>query len=66
VLGGRRDPNAGTLVYRWPSSPMRLSVDVDATADEGPVAVEFVSDRPVPVPGAPPWALGVRFQACAP
>jgi methylmalonyl-CoA/ethylmalonyl-CoA epimerase len=61
VLGGRRDVSVGVLVYRWPGSPMRLAVDVDADADEGPTAVEFASARPVSLPQTPHPLLGASF-----
>jgi methylmalonyl-CoA/ethylmalonyl-CoA epimerase len=38
---------AGGLIFRWVDSPMRLAVDVDATAIEGPIALEVTSDRTV-------------------
>jgi len=61
VLGGRRDASVGALVYRWPGSPLRLAVDVDAGADEGPTAVEFASARPVSLPQTPHPLLGTSF-----
>ena len=60
VLQGRRDDAAGTLVYRWPGSPMRITVDLDAGADEGPIAVESTSARAVDLPAAP--ELGTMFR----
>ena len=47
VLGGRRDIVGGVLVYAWTGSPMRVAVDVDPTAEEGPVGVEYAGGRPV-------------------
>ncbi len=61
VLGGRRDASVGAVVYRWRGSPMRLAVDVDADADEGPTAVEFASARPVSLPQTPHPLLGASF-----
>ena len=62
VLQGRHREAAGRLVYRWPGSPMRIAVDVDAHADEGPLAVEFASARPVSLAPASPTALGTVFR----
>jgi methylmalonyl-CoA/ethylmalonyl-CoA epimerase len=36
---------AGGLTFRWSDSPMRLLVDVDPTAAEGPLAIELASER---------------------
>jgi methylmalonyl-CoA/ethylmalonyl-CoA epimerase len=42
ILHGRcAAPAATPLVYRWPGSPMVLTIDVDPGASEGPVAVEL-------------------------
>src|SRR5688572_28973624 len=46
VLEGRREDAGGRLVYRWPDSPMRVAVEVDPAAEEGPVAIELASARP--------------------
>ena len=35
----------GGLTFRWPGSPMRILVEVDPTAAEGPLAVELASER---------------------
>jgi methylmalonyl-CoA/ethylmalonyl-CoA epimerase len=54
------EPENGALVYRWPGSPMRIVVDIDPAADEGPVAVEFTADRPVRWPaGSHPALHGI-------
>ena len=39
------DGPAGGLTFRWPDSPMRILVDVDPTAAEGPLAIELASER---------------------
>jgi catechol 2,3-dioxygenase-like lactoylglutathione lyase family enzyme len=46
VLGGRRveEPDA-RLVYRWSPSPMRIAVELDPLAAEGPVAIEVATNR---------------------
>jgi len=35
----------GGLTFRWPGSPMRILMEVDPTAAEGPLAVELASGR---------------------
>ena len=52
---------AERLVYRWPDSPMSITVDVDPAAAEGPVAIELASDRPLALPAGP--VLGAVFSA---
>jgi hypothetical protein len=39
------DGSGGGLTFRWPDSPMRILVDVDPTAAEGPLAIELASER---------------------
>jgi methylmalonyl-CoA/ethylmalonyl-CoA epimerase len=63
ILKGSRQAAAdGALVYRWPGSPMRIAVDVDPAAEEGPVAIEYVSDRPVDLAATPHPVLGATFR----
>jgi methylmalonyl-CoA/ethylmalonyl-CoA epimerase len=63
-VGERGD--GGALVYRWPGSPMRIAVDVDPVADEGPVAIEYTSDRPVALEAGPHPVLGATFRKARP
>ena len=61
VLGGEGAAHgARGLVFRWPGSPMRIAVDVEPEAPEGPVAIEYASDRVALPPGHDP-VLGVTF-----
>jgi catechol 2,3-dioxygenase-like lactoylglutathione lyase family enzyme len=62
LLHGRRGHAGGSLVYRWPDSPMRIAVDVDPGGEEGPVAIEFASPRPVSLPQVPHPLLGAVFR----
>jgi methylmalonyl-CoA/ethylmalonyl-CoA epimerase len=62
VLLGRRGHAGGALVYRWPGSPMRLAVEVDPEAEEGPIAIEFASARAVGLPRTPHPVLGAVFR----
>jgi methylmalonyl-CoA/ethylmalonyl-CoA epimerase len=52
----------GALIYRWPGSPMRLVVEIDANAEEGPLAIEYASPRVVTLPAGPHPILGARFS----
>ncbi len=48
----------GTLLFRWPRSPMRLAVEIVADAEEGAVAIEIAAARAVVLPAGPVPALG--------
>jgi catechol 2,3-dioxygenase-like lactoylglutathione lyase family enzyme len=62
VLLGESEPGEhGALIYRWPGSPMRLVVEIDATAEEGPLAIEYASSCVVALPDGPHPVLGARF-----
>ena len=52
---------AGNLLFRWPGSPLRPVVDVDATAPEGPTAIEIASEREVAPLDAASARLGIRL-----
>jgi methylmalonyl-CoA/ethylmalonyl-CoA epimerase len=65
ILHGVREDAHGALVYRWPGSPMRIAVDVDAKADEGPVAIEYACDHPAALPATPDPVLGATFRRVA-
>jgi catechol 2,3-dioxygenase-like lactoylglutathione lyase family enzyme len=66
VLGGVAEPSAGNLlVYRWPRSPLRIAVEIDPAADEGPIGIELAGDRPVAIPEAARQRLGARFLTVA-
>jgi len=56
---------AGALVFTWPRSPMRLVVEIDAGAEEGPARVEVASDRPLALPAGRHPVLGAAFSAAA-
>ena len=51
----------GGLVIRWADSPMRIFVDVDPTAVEGPLAIELTSPRGPADLEAAGARLGVRL-----
>lgn len=50
------------LVYRWPDSPMVITIDVDGSGAEGPVAIELAATRPVALPAGPVPELGTTFR----
>jgi hypothetical protein len=62
ILEARRGEASGGLVYRWPGSPLRIAVDVDPATEEGPVAIEYTTPRPVVLPGGPHPVLGAVFR----
>lgn len=62
ILHGVPEGTDGGLVYRWPGSPMRIAIDVEPDADEGPVAIEYASDRAVALSATPHPVLGVAFR----
>jgi hypothetical protein len=64
ILSGTCVAHTATrLVYRWPDSPMAITVDVDPSAAEGPVAIEVAADRALALPAGPVPALGTVFTA---
>jgi hypothetical protein len=54
------------LVYRWPDSPMVLTIDIDPSAGEGPIAIELASSRSVALPAGPVRELGTTFRLIQP
>jgi len=62
ILGGVAEATRhDEVTYRWPGSPMCLVVELDPRGDEGPLALEFVSARRVPLPPGPHPVLGVAL-----
>jgi methylmalonyl-CoA/ethylmalonyl-CoA epimerase len=47
LLSAERSEEHGTLVYRWPDSPMRISVEIDPEKAEEPLVIELDSPRPL-------------------
>ena len=67
ILDGRgTEGGADELSYRWPGSPMRLAVAIDPSRDEGPLAIEYASERPVALPEGRHPVLGAVFARCPP
>jgi methylmalonyl-CoA/ethylmalonyl-CoA epimerase len=55
----------GGLTFRWPDSPMRILVDVDPTAAEGPLAIELASERGLAGLEEMGARLGIRLAQCS-
>jgi catechol 2,3-dioxygenase-like lactoylglutathione lyase family enzyme len=51
-----------SIVYGWPESPMILTVDVDPSGGEGPIAIELRSSRPLALPRGAVPELGATFR----
>jgi catechol 2,3-dioxygenase-like lactoylglutathione lyase family enzyme len=51
-----------SIVYGWPESPMILTVDVDPSGSEGPIAIELRSSRPLALPRGAVPELGTSFR----
>ncbi len=65
LLGGACREAGGGLEIRWPDSPLRIAVDVDASAEEGPRAVEVAAARALALPEGPHPVLGAAFVQVA-
>jgi methylmalonyl-CoA/ethylmalonyl-CoA epimerase len=61
VLGGACETGPGGLCFRWPDSPLGITVDVDPAAPEGPLAIEIAAPLPRALPEGPHPALGAAF-----
>ena len=46
VLQGTEVDHDDALIYRWPGSPLRIAVEIDAEGKEGPVGIEYAGSRP--------------------
>jgi methylmalonyl-CoA/ethylmalonyl-CoA epimerase len=57
-LDGRKP----SIVFRWPDSPMALTIDIDPSAGEGPIAIELASSRSLALPAGPVRELGTTFR----
>jgi hypothetical protein len=51
----------GELAFRWPGSPLRILVDLDPTAAEGPLAIELASEHVLADLDAAGARLGIRL-----
>lgn len=62
LRGVAEETGGGEVTYRWPGSPMRLVVELDPRGDEGPLALEVASPRPLALPAGPHPVLGATFR----
>ena len=63
IMQGERATTAdGALVYRWPGSLLRIAVEIDPARGEGPIAIEYASDRGPVLPDGPHPMLGAVFH----
>jgi hypothetical protein len=51
----------GELAFRWPDSPLRIVVTIDAGAAPGPRRLELAADRPLALPASAHAVLGACF-----
>jgi methylmalonyl-CoA/ethylmalonyl-CoA epimerase len=62
LLGGAESATNGLHVWRWPGSPLRIAVEVDAGREEGPTRIDIAPpSRAVAGLGAPAPGLGAIF-----
>jgi catechol 2,3-dioxygenase-like lactoylglutathione lyase family enzyme len=61
ALGGACEKGPEGLCFRWPDAPLRIAVDVDPAAPEGPVAIEIAAPLPRALPEGPHPVLGASF-----
>jgi hypothetical protein len=64
--GTRAEETPDRLVYAWPDSPMTITIDVDPTGAEGPLAIELATTRPLALPPGPVPDLGATFRLAQP
>jgi hypothetical protein len=62
ILQGSRVEDGRRMVWRWPGSPMAITVDVDPSVGEGPMAIELGASRPLSLPDGPVPGLGATFR----
>ena len=62
ILRGDRSEGSDRLIYRWPGSPLRLAIEIDPAAEEGPCAIEYSSDRVLELSDRRHPVLGVVFE----
>ena len=62
VLRGQPTEQDGELTFRWPGAPMRLTVEIDPTRREGPIAIEYIASHRVSLPDNTREILGAKFH----
>ena len=61
LLGGETDERQDDLIFRWPSSPMRVAVSIEPDAENEAVAIEVRAERSLTLPSGPHPELGTQF-----
>jgi catechol 2,3-dioxygenase-like lactoylglutathione lyase family enzyme len=61
VLHGEVSEAGNELTFRWASSPMRLAVEITPTDPEGPIDIEYATERQSRIPDGPTPILGATF-----
>ena len=61
ILHGDVSEDENALTFRWPHSPMRLSVEITPCHPEGPIAIEYTADCPVSLADGLNAVLGANF-----
>jgi methylmalonyl-CoA/ethylmalonyl-CoA epimerase len=63
LLGGECTTAGGTLLFRWPDSPLHVRVEVSAAAQPGPLGFEIATPRALRFQAGADRALGTRWLA---
>ena len=66
ILQGACTVDGARMVWRWPDSPMVLTVAIDPTQAEGPVAIDVATSRALTLPHGPVAGLGTSFRVAEP
>ncbi len=61
LLQGAESQSGAALVFRWPESPLAITVDIEPGAEPGPRCVELGATPPLELPSTPIPGLGTRF-----
>jgi hypothetical protein len=61
LLHAEVSEQGNALTFRWPSSPMRLVVEITPSHPEGPTAIEYSADHAVSLADGVDPALGADF-----
>jgi methylmalonyl-CoA/ethylmalonyl-CoA epimerase len=65
LLAGAETREGARLVFRWPGSPLRIAVDIDAAGGDGPTWIEVAGGRGRAGLGDVAPSLGVVFDEAA-
>ena len=63
LLGGHCEPGREGLVFRWPDSPLAITVEIDASAPPGPLGIEIATPRALGFDAGERELLGTRWFA---